>query len=263
MPAYGLSRSLQVLAQILADGGRRNLSALAQEAQLPTASFHRIAASLAGSGFLTPTRRGHHVAGPVMIRLQRAIDPYDVLRQIALPHLDALASRTNCVAHLGMLDDDMVTYIAKMGRGADALFTRESMQLEAYCSALGKILLAHLGAQQRERYLCNGPFVPLTPRTEVDPGKLRSELAHILEQGFAIDNQAVLPGLTCVAVPIYWPDGSVHAALSVSDSQGIPSAEQLASRVPALAAAAAEISRRMFGNGLIADVARYSDTRGS
>ena len=92
------------------------------------------------------------------------------------------------------------------------------MQLEAYCSAIGKVLFAHLPEAERERYLAGGPFVPLTARTIVDPARLRGELDAIRICGFAIDDEEIAPGLRCMAVPLRNSDGAVQAAISVSQA---------------------------------------------
>jgi IclR family transcriptional regulator, acetate operon repressor len=90
------------------------------------------------------------------------------------------------------------------------------MQLEAYCSGIGKVLLAHLPKAACEDYLAAGPFVALTSRTIVDPDLLRAELANVRHQGFAVDNHEVAEDLRCIAVPLRRPDGEVVAAVSVS-----------------------------------------------
>lgn len=90
------------------------------------------------------------------------------------------------------------------------------MQLEAYCSAVGKALLAYLPQQDREDYLAGGPFVPLTENTIVEPDDLSCEFEVTRARGYAIDNEEILTGLFCVAAPLMKPDGTVIAAISVS-----------------------------------------------
>jgi DNA-binding IclR family transcriptional regulator len=117
---------------------------------------------------------------------------------------------------MGTFESDMVTYRVKTGENAGELFTRVDMQLEAYCSGMGKVLLAFLPAAERAAYLAGGPFVELTPTTITDPQDLARELARVGQQGFAEDRGETVPDLFCLAVPIRRPDGSVPAAISVS-----------------------------------------------
>ena len=134
----------------------------------------------------------------------------------AAPLLHRLAARARSVVQLGTLEGDMVTYRLKTGRGAGALFTRTDMQLEAYCSGIGKALLAHLPLAEREAYLGAGPFVALTPCTITDRSQLRDELERVRAQGFALDRGEIAEDLYCVAVPITVPSRGVIAAISIS-----------------------------------------------
>lgn len=139
----------------------------------------------------------------------------------------------------------MVTYRIKTGQGAGNLFTRVGMQLEAYCSGIGKMLLAHLPEEQQRAYLAGGPFPALTAKTITQPAALAQELERIRAQGFALDDYEVADDLFCVAVPIRQEGGRVLAAISITQA-GTPvhSTELL---VPRLSAAAAAIEETAFG----------------
>lgn len=73
-----------------------------------------------------------------------------------------------------MLENDMVTYLVREGAEARTIFSEENKQLEAYCSGIGRMLLASLPEPDREAYLAEGPFVALTERTITDPAELRA-----------------------------------------------------------------------------------------
>jgi IclR family transcriptional regulator, acetate operon repressor len=115
----------------------------------------------------------------------------------------------------------MVTYLLEESHGPAATFTQEGMQLEAYCSGIGKVLLAHLDEDRRERYLADGPFVALTPSTIVKPSALRDHLAIVKAQGWAVDDSEVFETLKCVAAPLRCSDGTVVAAVSISSPAGL------------------------------------------
>lgn len=220
-----LKRTLAMLGAVVADGGRASVSELARRTDMPVATAHRQIATLVAERYLSPAGRGRHVAGPRLRDLLHRLDEKQLLANVAAPVLHRLAGRVRSVVQLGTLENDMVTYRIKTGRGASDLFTRVGMQLEAYCSGIGKVLLAHLPTDQREAYIAGGPFVALTDRTIIDPDRLREELACVLQQGFAVDDQEIAPGLRCLAVPLCNAAGQVLAAISVS--QGIPSRRTL------------------------------------
>lgn len=213
-----LKRSLAMLETVVADGGRSSLAELARQIGMPMATAYRQVTTLATEGYLLASRPGRYVAGARLLSLMYRLDEKQIITNIAAPVLHELASRVRCVVQLGTLENDMVTYRIKTGRGSHSLFTRVGMQLEAYCSGMGKVLLAYLPEKEREEYLESAPFVALTERTIVDPARLREELDVVQAQGFAIDDEEIAPGLRCMAVPLRRSDGKVLAAISVSQA---------------------------------------------
>lgn len=211
-----LKRTLAMLEAVIADDGHSNLAALARKIGMPMATAHRQVTTLVAEGYLMAAGGGRHVAGARLLGLLHRLDEKQIIANVAAPLLHELAARVRGVVQLGTFENDMVTYRIKTGRGANALFTRIGMQLEAYCSGIGKVLLAHLPEANREDYLAGGPFVSLTDRTIVDPDRLRGELEVVRAQGFAIDDEEIAVGLRCMAVPLCRSDGKVLAAISVS-----------------------------------------------
>jgi DNA-binding IclR family transcriptional regulator len=146
----------------------------------------------------------------------QAVDLNATIADLSRPALKALALNLGATVHLGVMEDQMVTYLVKQSAGGDPLFTREGMQLEAYCSGLGKVLLAYASVEERDAYLSEGPFIPLTAATKTAPDDLRDELDQVRGQGFAVDDGEVTDGLLCLAVPVFGWGGRVRAAISVS-----------------------------------------------
>lgn len=208
-----------MLEAVIVDSGCRSIAAIARDMGIPVSTAHRQVKTLAQEGYLTPVPGGRYAGGRRLLDLLHLIDDKQLVTSAAAPLLDRLAAELNCIVQLGTLENEMVTYRLKTGRGADDLFTRIGMQLEAYCSGMGKVLLAHLPRLEREAYLAGGPFVALTSRTIVAPDALHAELTRVRERGYAIDDGEVADDIFCVAVPIVRPDGSVVAALSASQSR--------------------------------------------
>jgi IclR family acetate operon transcriptional repressor len=244
-PTLALDKSLSLLSLLVPDGGASTVSALAQQAGVPVATAHRIVATFERRGYLTRFARGRYLPGPALLRLANAATFHGVLAAASRPILEALAKTTGLTAHLGVLEGDMVTYLVKAGQAGSALFTREGMQLEAYCSAVGKMLLAAQPETQRERYLSEGTFVALTPHTLTDAAALRDELDQIRARDFAHDACEIHPLLRCAAAPVRNESGAVIAALSLSALQD-PEPLDPASQLAALRAAACDIEQRLF-----------------
>lgn len=217
-PIAALERSLALLEAILADREGRSVPAIAEGLGLPRATAHRQVATLVKERFLARLPGGRIAPGPRLLALLQLVDEKQVIIAAAAPLLHALAERLGCLVQLGTFENEMVTYRVKTGSGAGDVFTRVGMQLEAYCTGIGKVLLSHLPEAEREAYLATGPFPALTARTITDPGELRQELARIAASGFARDDEEIAEGLVCVAVPVRSPGGRVLAAISATRS---------------------------------------------
>lgn len=211
-----LNKALDLLARVIEDDGAHPLGDLARDLGLPVSTAHRFSRALEERGLLTRERPGRYLAGPALLNLAHRLDAGRILARLARPELRRLAKRTRQTVHMGVLEGGMVTYLAKEGGGHAAAFTREDMQLEAYCSGIGKVLLAHLAGEERARYLADGPFVALTSQTIVDPAALAIHLDIVRAQAWAIDDAEVFEALKCLAAPVKRPDGLVVAAVSVS-----------------------------------------------
>lgn len=210
-----------MLEAVLADRGRSSVAAVARRAGLPVATAHRQVATLVDEGFLKPAGHGRHIAGLRLRGLLALVDDVQLVANVVAPLLQRLAAKFGGVAQMGTFDNDMVTYRVKTGAAAEALFTRVDMQLEAYCSGMGKVLLAHLPTAQREAYLRGGPFVALTDQTITDPAVLARELAEVATCGFARDRGEIAADLSCLAVPILRGPQEAIAAISLSRT-GVP-----------------------------------------
>lgn len=242
-----VDRTLDFLEAIVADRGTHNVRQLSDVAGLPLATAHRQVRTLVARGYLTPIAKGRHVAGPRLMQLGGAVDPIATLAHAARPALHRLAVTAKGTAHLGVLEHDMVTYLVKAGPVGDRLFTEEGKQLEAYCSGIGKVLLAHLPDETLEQYLADGPFTALTERTITEPARLRIELATARVRGYAVDDGEIAHGIHCVAVPLFWPDGVARAAISVTQAGATTTPAAIAKLVTMLRAVAAGLVTTVFG----------------
>lgn len=214
-----LDKALALLAHVLEEHDKPTLSTLSQAAHLPLSTTHRLLSSLEKAGLISQIARNHYVGGPTLRRLARLQPPArQILADIARPVLSGLSQRAQRITHLGVLEDNMMTYLVKEGDPDSRALSKPDMQLEAYCTGVGKALLAHLPEADREAYLSTAPFVPLTPSTIVSADALRDEFSLIRDRGYAIDNEEMFDGFICIAVPVRVGD-QVVAAVSLVVSQ--------------------------------------------
>lgn len=244
-----LARLLRLLDAIIADDGARPLTQVGRDIGLPSATAYRLAATLAQQGLLIGGVPGRYLPGPRLVDYASAVDPRRIVARVARPMLDRLARRFHRDAHLGVLEGGMVTYMVKAGGGAATGFARQGMQLEAYCSGVGKALLAHLSTEELDDYLANGPFIRLTANTIVAPDLLREHLAEVAVVGHAVDDEEVEEGLHCLAVPVRDHRDRVIAAISLSGSGQPLQGRRRAAALHALAATAASMHERLSPAG--------------
>lgn len=242
-----VAKAFKLLSRIVSDGGKSSLTEITAPLKIPLPTAHRIAETLIRQGYLVRSRRGHYHAGPELRILHPNLSIAEVASGIARPLLAKLARKYKCTAHLGVLEGGMVTYLVKAGNTETELFTREKMQLEAYCSAIGKILLAAEPEQDLEAYLENGPFVSLTANTLVAPDLLRSEIEAVSDNGIAIDNREVSEDLFCIAVPVTDQDGRIFAAISLSFHQAEITSQKIDKYIPALNDVASTVAMKLAG----------------
>lgn len=237
------------LIESVALRGNCSIAELSDDHGIPRSTIYRIVLALAERGYVLSPERGRYALGPAMLRLSAAVSLDNLLADIGRPLLKVFARTERLHAHLGTLDGEMVTYLVRCASGRHPIAAVEGAQLEPYCSAIGKVLLAHQPERQLRDYLKRDDFVALTSRTIVSAVALAAELCQVRAQGWAIDDEEIVPGLRCVAVPIFDSAGTICAALSASgpvERLSIPRLEAARAR---LRGTADLISDRAFAQG--------------
>jgi len=224
-PSYAsgtLAKGLRLLEALLSDAGRTGLAATARTLNIPPATAHRLAVTFEADGYVERAGKGIYMPGPRLRGLVSSADRRDRISVLLRKPLARLASEFGAYGHAGILEENMVTYIVKERGGASDLFTVEQMQLEAYCSAIGKVLLAALPDDQLAAYLDQGPFIALTANTITDPEVLKKELLGVRDGWIAYDRHEVSSDLYCIAVPVRSNAGEVRGAMSLSFVGNVP-----------------------------------------
>lgn len=219
---------------------------LGRRAGLSEACSHRMMRTLEGVGAVVRNRGGLYRPGMILATLSKGIAIGDLIHATSDDLLASLAGRLKGVVHLGVLESGMVTYVAKFGELATVTIPSQvGAQQEAYCSALGKTLLAGLPDEKLEDFLYDGEFVALTPRTITTVGGLRSEILNVRTQGYAVDCAEAFPTICCIGTPIRDPGGNTMAAISFADTSDNLSRSWEDDVAGELLAVAEKISRRI------------------
>jgi DNA-binding IclR family transcriptional regulator len=256
-----LEKALLLFNRVISDRGNTALKDLAADLGLPRSTLYRLAGTLQDFGLITRHARGHYDIGLALAARLQGVTVVSQLARLSRPLLLRLADECGATAHLGVLQDGMVTYVVKVAgkaAGQGAVFTRENAQLEAYCSGIGKVLLAWLPEDERDRYLAAGPFVPLTSQTITDSHALRDCLDIVRREGFAQDDGEVADNLFCLAVPVAGPQGAVHAAISISVERAARDQRDKAADIAKLQHCAAGLYGRLGGAAALAMIGQMA-----
>jgi IclR family transcriptional regulator, KDG regulon repressor len=191
---------------------------MAEAMGIAKSSAHDLMSSLASIGLLSQTDDRRYRLGWKLVELSEALLATTELRAAARDVMQELIDTYQETLHLAILDRGKVVYLDKLeGRQAIRVeLTGLGTRLYPHCSALGKVLLAHLAWDEVETLIDVQGLPGFTDNTITEPSKLRDELAKTREQGYAFDIEEIVPDLCCVAAPIQDHTGRVIAAISMS-----------------------------------------------
>ena len=139
------------------------------------------------------------------------------LRDQAQPYLDQLARETGETAHICVLDrGDMVSIAYAEGPRSLRMPATVGRRTPAYCSAVGKAMLAFLSEGVVDDVLSERPLRACTNKTLVTRAALLDDLRQTHTRGYSIDDEEIEKGLRCVGGPVWNYTGEVVAAISVA-----------------------------------------------
>ena len=211
-----LDRALEILKLLGAEPEMR-VTDLARRLEVHKSTVFRLLATLQNHGLVeqNPTTERYRL-GYGLVRLAGSVVAELDLARAARSVLEALAIQTGETVNLAILQGDQVVNIDQIS--APNLVVNVNWvgkQTPLHATSNGKVLLAHLAADERGRLLSR--VLPrLTPRTITDPRILEKQLRRVLQDGYAFTLEELEVGLNAVAAPIYAADGRVLAAVSVA-----------------------------------------------
>ncbi len=215
------------------------LHELTERTGLPKSTVHRMVDQLVAIGWIEREIGGYRI-GIRLFEIGGLASRRSRLSDLANPHLHALSVATGLAVQMAILDGADVVYLERIPVRGFCLPTRQGGRQPAYCTALGKAMLAFDDAAAAEVLAQDLPA--RTARTLTTPQELESELGRVNESGLAFDHQESYAGLACVAAPLR-SSGRAIAAVSVS---GPVTSIDLAGVAPLVRNAAAAIWSERF-----------------
>ncbi|MEV6491092.1 IclR family transcriptional regulator [Actinoplanes sp. NPDC051633] len=207
------SRVLALLAAFDDDHRSLSLTELAQRADIPLATAHRLVGELARGEVLVRRPDGAYVVGRRMWDLGLLAPVETGLRHAASPFLHDLYGATLATVHLAVRDGTSVLYVERVsGHASVPVVSQVGSRLPMHATGVGKVLLAYAPEDVRAEVL--GNLTRVTPYTVTQPGRLLDQIRRVHSDGYATTSEEMSLGACSVAVPVR-SGGEVVAALGI------------------------------------------------
>ncbi len=241
-----LQRGLRLL-QLFSESAR-GLTAkqVAVSSRLPVSTVHRFLANLVSTGFLNCSGDGVYHLGIACFSIgQAALGQLDI-RRLSLPYLQELNQQTRETIHLTVRHGLSAVYVEKLDSPEPLrIHSRIGAAVPLYCTAVGKVMLAYMPDEEREKILPQLGLKRLTPNTVRNRQELEGELYRVRKNGYACDLEEHELHIRCIAAPIWDHAGGVHASLSITAPMVRMSVTRLRQLAPTIQAAGLQISREL------------------
>ena len=227
---------------------------------LPTSTVYRFLFNLETAGFLTCGERGrYHIEASCFPSEQSALSHLEI-RRLSLPYLKALSEHTRETVHLLVRQGLRAIYVEKLeSPQLPTTISRIGVSVPLYCTAVGKILLAYLPADERARVLRQIEPKFRTAHTIRNSAELQKQVDRVRRCGYSFDLEENEPQVRCVAAPIWDHAGNVNASLSVSGPARRMPMSRLREIAPIIQEAGIRISRDLGYHGPVGPEAEWKN----
>lgn len=239
-----LARGLVVIQAFTPQMPQMTISQLSLRTGLSRAAVRRCLYTLVKLGFAGADEAQRYSLRPKMLTLANTYTASSTLANAAQPILERMSANYGESFSVATLDGDDIVYIARSTVSrVMSVDLHIGSRLPAFCTSMGRVLLAYLPQDQLEHYMGRLTLTPFTPRTVNSVEKLRLMLRNVRRNGYALCDQEYEVGLRSLAVPVQAPNGRVVACVNLSgNAPRMPMLEMQTKFLPPLRAAAQELS---------------------
>lgn len=217
----GMAKGLAAIETFTAERPRQSISEVSAASGLDRATARRCLLTLAHLGYADYDGKFFTLT-PRVLRLGTACLATMPLPQLVQPLLDALSDKIGESSSVSILDGDDIVYVARAAqKKVMSIALMPGSRLPAYCTSMGRALLAALPEDDARAILAAAPLAARTPHTLTDPDAILAQLNRVQNQGYALIDQEVELGLRSIAVPLFSARGTVVAAVNV----GVPATQ--------------------------------------
>ncbi|WP_419760324.1 IclR family transcriptional regulator domain-containing protein [Acidisoma sp.] len=223
----GFMKGLRIIEAFDTDHSRLSISDVSRATDMDRATCRRLLLTLIALGYAELEGK-HFRLTPRILRLGHAYLHSASLPNVVQPLLEQLARDMGESCSVSVLDGAAVVYVARASRQrVMSINLNIGSRLPAYCSSMGRVLLATLPPAAAQALIEESGLRSLTPKTIISLDQLMAELTSVRAEGCAIVDEELELGLRSIAVPLYNNKGTVVAALNVGAQAARVSVEEL------------------------------------
>jgi IclR family KDG regulon transcriptional repressor len=242
-----VERALAILDAIGAENEGATLAQIQARVQLPLVTVYRLLRTLRGTGYAEQdidTGRWH--VGWRVMELRGRVSTLTRLATVARPFLKELMLQSGGLAHLAVFRRGEVVYVDTVWdlRSLDT-YRPPTRRNPAHSTALGKVFLAELSAEQLARFVAEKGLAPYTPRTLTTLPQLAAALEGVRLWGYAADDGENHLQARCFAAPVRDYTERVVAAISIASDAGHFTPERRPALIALIVDTASRLSARL------------------
>ncbi len=238
------ARGLEVIRSFSAQSPRQTLSEVAARSGLSRAGARRILLTLQTLGYVVSDGK-HFSLTARILDLGFAYLSSMPIWNLAEPVMEGLAAQVHESCSAAVLEGTDIVYVLRVSTHKIMSITLGvGSRLPAYCTSMGRVLLAGLPEDEALACLQASKREALTRHTVTDIDALRLKIAQARKQGWCLVNQELEEGLVSMAAPIVDAAGRTVAALNISGQANRTSARAMQDNMlPALLTASQAVTR--------------------
>lgn len=232
--SQSLERGLAILGCFTPEQPFRGIADVSDELGMNRSTTHRYMSTLVALGYLEQGKSQKYRLGLRVIDLGLSALDAMGMREHAHPYLEELCRDSGYTVSLAVLNDTEIVYVDRVrsfrrGQHKGDLNLSRGSRLPAHCTAMGKVLLAHLPEDEREERIARiGDLAKRGPNTITSRSVLHRELEQVLEAGLAVSNEELAPGLHAIGAQVRDETGEVVAALGMVAHTSVTSPDEFA-----------------------------------
>lgn len=226
-----LARGVRVIEAFESHTGGLSVADVARMTGFSRAAARRLLMTLELLGYAETNGKAYQLRARVL-NLGFSYLSSASLPTLAQPILERVTELVRESSSLCVLDGDQIVYLARStAKRVMSVGLSVGSRLPAYCTSMGRVLIAALSDEQLDCYLQRADLKPLTPKTVTDRRKLADILRQVRSDGFALADEELELGLRSIAVPVRSRNGSTIAAMNTGVHAARVSADEMLSRI--------------------------------